>query len=189
MNMRSPGIWIALGFAAVGIVTIALGFGLGGSPETARQEARDQQRSQVLANAGYAIEDFYVRNNRLPDQTEYQNAYKRTYPNPPSAYYRGGSEAMISSDPPEYRSVSTTSYELCTTFETSNNRNSSIRPAYVTGTSIYPESDYPDYYAHPEGRTCYGRRLSQYSIEEGRRQAPPPVIQPLIPSPEPVPVD
>lgn len=185
MNMRSPGVWIALAFVAVGILTVALGFGLGGSPETARREDRDQQRSQQLSNAGYAVESFYTRNNRLPNQAEYEDAYRSSYPGSSGTYYGSRSGTTILPNlPPEYRSVSTTSYELCTTFETSNMRNgSSVRPAYVTGTNLYPESEYPDYYGHPEGRTCYGRRLSTFTIDEGRRLAPPPMAPAIPPSP------
>lgn len=157
----------------IGLITVILGLTLGGSPEQARREKRDEQRTQQISSIRNEIDQFYSVNRRLPRQDEFDSLYRSAIRN----YGYGIAAGTL--EPPTYITTGPSTYETCVTFETDrDSKNANVRPAYLNGKYLYPESDYPDTYTHPEGKTCYAVRISGYALNQVQ-----PIAQPVQPVP------
>lgn len=166
---RTPHVLIGLGFVAIGLVTVILGFVAGGTPAQARREARDQLRSGGLSNVSGSVNSFYTMQNRLPTQDEYQSFYSDR-----TRLWLDGNHPFLS-DHPSYRAINPTSYELCTTFE-SERKNTvntiGMEPATISkpGVYSYPATESPSFWDHPVGKTCYSVVIPYYTLEEAHRR-------------------
>ncbi len=92
--------------------SIALGLYMAGSPAKERLRRLDEQRIQDLSQISSAVQQFYGLHEHLPDQL----AELKTMPN---AFL---SEAQLldpnTHEAYDYRSLTTSTYELCARFDT-----------------------------------------------------------------------
>lgn len=162
----TPRTYIAVGFIAIGLLTIVLGFVLGGSPAQARREARDEQRTQGLSQINASINGHYTQKSALPSQSEYQEFYKNT------SLGLGKSHPLLN-EPPSYRVLTPTSYELCTTFESAKQNNNHYgSPSMIAPGPYKIPSESPDFWNHPAGQVCYSILINSYTLDEARRRTP-----------------
>lgn len=164
---------IAASFVLVAVVTIGVGLFLGGSPAQARREARDNVRSQGLSQVNGVINNHYSVRGTLPTQDEYQSFYQ-------SDALGFAKNHPLMETRPSYRSVTDTTYEICTSFEsdkTNQNRYGRVPFSIKTDPMWATPSENPDFWNHSIGPTCYSISVSTYTIEDYKRRNPPAVLQ------------
>ncbi|MDP4007297.1 MAG: hypothetical protein Q8P55_01735 [bacterium] len=122
----------------IGVVVVAIGYGifLVGSPTTQRSLQADQRRVSDLQQISFAIDEYWARNQKLPQTLEELQD---------SRYYFVESTAdAITKNPYEYQVVAEKQYELCAVFVLSSADNrSSLR---------FPPSKV---WEHEAERTCF----------------------------------
>ncbi len=156
---------IAAVLSGVAVVTVLCGFVLGGNPVTARQERRDEDRSSKLTATATLLQSMYVNTRTLPTSTE---AYLQLLAEHPKAF----SPSLVE-EVPEYRWISAEAYELCMTFETASNR-----LVFALTRPGFPPQESPDFWAHPQGRTCYPSRIPTWVLQDAATHASSTLIQP-----------
>ncbi len=111
------------------------------SPATARKVAFDQTRANDLSQIKYAIDSYYNEYQKLPNSLtdlKTNNSYlKIVDPKSTQGY--------------EYAIKSTTAYQLCATFETSNKE--------TAGKDRYNYGE--EGYWHEAGRVCFDRQVPE----------------------------
>jgi len=124
----------------IGIVVLAVGYGifLAGSPTTQRALQSDQMRASNLQQTSFAIDEYWARNQKLPETLEELQD---------SRYYFVESIAdPITKESYEYQVLEEKQYELCATFElASTESRAGLRfPSKVSKV-----------WEHGVGRTCF----------------------------------
>lgn len=165
---------IAASFVIVAIVTIGIGLFFGGSPAQVRREARDDMRSQGLSQVNGAINNYYSARGTLPTQDEY------------TGFYQNSSLGFARNNPlmevrPSYRTMTDTTYELCTSFESDKrdrNDYGRVVPFSIKTDPMWTSpSESPDFWNHSVGPKCYSISVNAYTIEDYKRRNPPAVLQ------------
>ena len=122
----------------VGIVVLAVGYGvfLSGSPAKQRALQADERRVSDLQQISFGIDEYWARSQKLPETPEELRD---------SRYYFVESIIdPITAEPYEYRVVEEKKYELCAVFVLpSTDNKSSLR---------FPSSKA---WEHEVGRTCF----------------------------------
>ena len=140
-------IFIAIVVAAV-VIVVGIGLYLSGTPSRARAEKFDQQRVNDLMQITGTIDSYYNdTHEKLPDSLQELNA---RYP-----LFTPLADPLTHKSY-EYRVVSTTTYELCATFQTDQQTQTAFvpRPIYDKGMPSW---------RHPIGRTCFTRTVTAWS--------------------------
>ena len=153
----------AIGIALIGIITITIGLLLGATPQQARRETRDEQRSQGLSQIQSILTNQFNANARLATAAEYRDLYSQNL-------LSFGKGHPFSLEPATYRIITDTSFELCTSFETAKNNGGSMAPTTSPVGATYPPSESPFYWSHPIGKTCYTVSISQLVTEQAKQQ-------------------
>lgn len=147
--------WIGVSAAILMLATVIAGVLLGGGPETARREQRDQRRVEALSMTQSAIEYSYQTSRSVPTSTETLERARTSFTH----------EQIPTELWPRYTFSSTTAYSLCTVFETSSTNGGTIsRP--------YKETWPPDFWNHGQGETCYSLTIPLYLREETEKLLP-----------------
>ena len=101
----------------IGVVVLAVGYGisLAGSPATQRSLQSDQVRASNLQQISFALDEFWVRNQILPEALEELQD---------SRYYFVESVVdPITKESYEYQVLGEKQYELCATFDLASRDN------------------------------------------------------------------
>ncbi len=125
------------------VAAIAVGFMVIGSPRTQRLMRIDDQKVYNLQEIQAQVMNYWQAKQTVPDTlaelTDSFSGYKVSADPQTGAHY-------------EYKKISTTSFELCATFNTKsrNDAGSFARPAYY---------GMEETWQHEAGRTCYTRTI------------------------------
>jgi hypothetical protein len=130
--------FIAIAAVAGVIVVVGIGLFLSGSPSEARVRRLDERRLEDLRQTSYAIDGYFSRHGRLPAALD------------TLVREAGGSAGVrdpVTQQPYAYRSIDSTRYELCATFD---------RPSDDDDETGRPRRWPADWsWAHPAGRHCF----------------------------------
>ncbi len=137
---------LALSAALVAACALAAGAFMAGNPNDERMRRFDQERSAALQSLASAARMTLEQEGALPASLA---ALAERYPEVMAADPRTG-------EPYGYRAVSSTSFELCATFELPSEK--PARPAPIGKPGVAPATDY---WSHPAGRTCWTERTEQ----------------------------
>lgn len=135
--------WFTYGWTAVVLAALVAGLYLSGSPKHARAEKYDQQRLQDLQQITFAVSEYARQNTTLPPDL---SELKRYLDRPDSSFYLARLKDPRSSADYEYRPSTSSTYELCATFETDNRLTTKTEPLG------WPELAF---WQHGLGRTCF----------------------------------
>ena len=121
----------------IGVVVLVVGYGilLAGSPTTQRALQSDQIRASNLQQISFAIDEYWARNQNLPETLEELQD---------SRYYFV--EAVfdpITKEPYEYQVLGEKQYELCATFDLAS-RDNRVSPRLSLKV-----------WEHEKGRACF----------------------------------
>ena len=125
-------VWIIIG---VVILAVVYGIFLAGSPTTQRSLQSDQMRASNLQQISFAIDEYWERNQKLPETLEELQD---------SRYYFVDSIVdPITKEAYEYQMLAEKQYELCATFDLASRDNRTLlrAPSKV--------------WEHETGRTCF----------------------------------
>ena len=128
---------------SLALATVIGGFVLGGTPAHFRMLKNDEARLQRIASDVLVVQTIYNQGQPLPDSNEAFQALPRQY---------SGKSTSPAIDP-VYRNITSSTYELCATFEQASD------PKMYDGRPT-PSFTTPQYYfdswrTHPAGRVCY----------------------------------
>ena len=141
----SPSKLLVPAVIAVTLLVVGAGLYVSGSPIQARRERFDTQRINDLQQISYAIDNFWLTKQRLPNTLE---ELRENMNVPMSSYYLGSVKDPRTGTAYEYRAKDGTgTYELCSAFEADARATKNPSP-YNT----YPP-DAP-FWHHQVGRTC-----------------------------------
>lgn len=162
-----------LGIMLLGIVvgvSCVVGITIVGSPVSQRHINFDTTRIGDFQNMKYQVEEYYRQNSRLPlNMTEIERIYSST--------------AQLPKDPESgnaytYQTVSTTSYEFCTTFSTDSEevkeRNDGRDAVYYP---VRPAGG--DDLSHQKGYDCITYTIPAYQLSPTPFIYPPMMREPL----------
>jgi hypothetical protein len=138
-----------LTWAAVVLVAVSVIFGLylAGSPSKERDRKFDQQRTESLRQMSDAIDQYYVRNGKLPADIE---ALAKMTGGPD--YYIGSVRDPRTSAFYEYQPSAGPAYSLCATFEQPSDPTDQTGAPY----SVPVKMPYgPRDFTHGIGRVCF----------------------------------
>lgn len=125
--------------ASLAVIDVAvIGFVLSGTPQEQRLRRTDEQRISDLQNIANAIDQYWYYNRQLP--TDLQTLTKQR-----NIYITSLNDPTTGADY-EYLHASTSTYDLCASFETDSEKNSS-------NLSI-PRMPAETFWLHPIGRRC-----------------------------------
>ncbi len=133
---------IIASIVVVGVVGV--GLGLVSGPNSARQEAFDRERARQIADIAYAIDQYWQREEKLPDdlaflEHEDNTLYPVVEPDTGRAY--------------QYTVLGDRQFELCATFLT-DAKATGQRP--VTG-----PLDRQKIWLHPAGDQCFALQVNE----------------------------
>jgi type II secretory pathway pseudopilin PulG len=144
--------------STVVIVVIISAFNLTGSPLEKQKQARDQKKLSTISSLSYSVQDYYRRNKALPQNLDQITKTMSDKDSLKSTQY-------------VYQSLTATTYNLCTTFETDTKKDQKK----TNSANLYIEN--PDT-THPEGYYCI-----KYTIPSSLAPSPSPITKSLtIPS-------
>lgn len=138
---RAVFILLALGSLIAGFLYVDF-------PSEVRAQREDQARVDRLRSITYQIDEYYRKNEQLPQQL----SDITTLP--------GQLKDPVTEEPFGYTIKGETEYELCASFETSNKEEAE------SGT---PRSEYwvdPDF-VHGKGQECFTKEVSEFILKEG----------------------
>ncbi len=138
---------VVLLVSALALATIIGGFILGGTPGKLRILKRDEARMQRIADGVNAVSSSFHSGNSLP---AYQQDFVKLLTN-----YPMHTHSMI--EDPLYTRMTSTTYELCTTFEAASDVDNQLyRGPKVPLNALVPaEEHFNAWREHPAGRVCY----------------------------------
>jgi hypothetical protein len=165
------GHWIAnpkkaqmVGWAAgaLVVVTIVAGFFIIGTPWQARLYRYDEQRVNDLQSIQYEIINYWQAKQELPASLGDLSDSIKGY---------GAPQDPQSGTAYEYRTTSTTAFELCATFNSPTHMGSPEQAV----TRPYMVGDTSDSWQHGAGRTCFSRTIDPELYPPFSKQAPIPM--------------
>ncbi len=142
-----------LGTAALVVVAglVIGGFFLGDSPKEARARRLDDRRVQDLWSVQSTVESYWGLKQELPETLAQASEFYSSITSDP------GSGA-----PYEYRVISETDYELCTTFTNQADAYGGISRPYPIAEGQFVR----DFSGHVQGRDCFERSISHLIPEK-----------------------
>ena len=152
---------ILLGILVFGL--IVAGFIEVGTPLDKRAIAADNKRLSSFSAISYLINDYYYAKSKLPNslsELKISGSYSTSDPETKKTY--------------DYKKISDTSYNLCTTFSTDSEeaakKNRSVR--------AYDYSDDYDYSdkKHKKGYDCIEYKVEDYGYEDYDARTPSPAV-------------
>lgn len=161
--MRNTYITISV-LTIIYLASLLYGFSQIGSPFDARNAKVDEGRIRKLQNIKGFVENYYSTHRRLPQNLSDLNITD---------------QASIKDDVTNqsygYHSLDLDSYQLCATFDTSNQKKDQKKQA----TSYLPSSP-PQSFLHPKGYYCFDLEIPSYLKTQ---QFPTPFLRISSPSP------
>lgn len=139
----------AWGFVIVTLATLISGFFFLESPSKIRTQREDQERLSRLQSMHYEIQEFSRREGTLPKDLDFLK----------DRFLPEQMQDPVTKEALEYRIVSKTEYELCTTFALSNKDSKDVHQGYY-----YPRPPYAPYeinWWHEAGRHCFPLKVEK----------------------------
>ena len=153
---RPTGLNIFL-LAVIGLVCLSIisSFFLIKPPLESRAQRLDQQREENLSQISSALNEYYSRNQVLPASLEELTKQDFVYLPPVNTVDPSTKQSY------EYLARSADAYQLCATFERSNQERSQYYPASL--------------WSHGTGRTCFEKQAQYLYPQDGVKTVPAPV--------------
>ncbi|MBP9762422.1 hypothetical protein KBD34_02285 [Patescibacteria group bacterium] len=126
------------------LASIIAGLYISGSPSTRRRYALDEQRLSSLSQLTFALDQYKQTHGNLPPTLDLLAGDQ-----PHISYYARDLESQI---PYEYRVMTTSTYELCATFDlpTAKDSGSQLPPAVIAPNGLTGTN-----WEHDAGRNCF----------------------------------
>jgi hypothetical protein len=157
---------VTIGVAILGILTIAAGFLILGTPYHARQLRYDQSKIDDLGSIQSEVLSYWTSTGKLPQSldaiTDPLNGYRAPTDSQSGAAY-------------EYKATGTNSFQLCATFNQVGSTNSYDRysaPAGYVGDNQYAN------WQHGAGHVCFDRTIdpARYPVKPNTPKPTPTII-------------
>ncbi len=121
------------------IVVAVIGFVLSGTPQEQRLKRTDEQRIMDLQNISSSVDQYWYLNRQIP--TDLQTLSKQRN------VYISSLNDPVSGVPYEFVKTSSSTYDLCATFDTNSEKDSNNKGAQRMPTETF--------WFHPVGRHCF----------------------------------
>ncbi len=138
---------VSIGVAVLGVVTIAAGFLILGTPYHARQLRLDQAKIDDLGSIQAEVFSYWTSTGKLPQSLDAINDPLNGYQVPTDS--QSGAKY-------EYQATGATSFQLCATFNQPGSTDSYSRYIPAPG---YVESNQYANWQHGAGRVCFDRTI------------------------------
>jgi hypothetical protein len=143
---------LARAAGAATLLVLAIGLFSAGSPRTARFEEIDRRRVTEIQQISNSVEGYYRERRELPGTLDSLLRF-------PSTYVESVQDP-VTHRPYEYRTVDSTTYELCATFDGANPSDRRFAPG---------RPDSPGFWRHGRGHTCYTLVIPRSIVEARAR--------------------
>ena len=160
--MRNTYITITI-LTIIYLASLLYGFSQIGSPFEARHVKVDENRVRKLQSLKGFVENYYSNNRALPQNLSDLNITDQA-----------SIKDDVTNQSYDYHSVDLDSYQLCATFDTSNQKKDQKKQV----TSYLPSSP-PQSFLHPKGYYCFDLEIPEYL----KTQPTFPPIQRTLPTP------
>lgn len=156
MKKSSPLVHVA--WISVSVVTLAMliiGLVMVGTPAQYRKMQNDQTRVNDLQNIQSYVEQYYYQKSTIPTSLQEltSGSFVFTIPTDPK-----------SGDEYEYIATSSTTFQLCATFETDGTTTTPPGLARPYDAGAYGYMPYTDEWKHSASRTCFDRTIDTQTV-------------------------
>ena len=152
--MKITGFHVFIGTVTLAVAAAVItGFVIIGSPSAERTRRFDQQRVNDIQQISYAVDAYWTQVKALPPSLG--SLMSNNF------YYVSNINDPLSKQPYEYRIVSTSTYELCATFESDSTKASGAQKDMAMY-APYP-SNMEIFLKHGTGRVCAVFHVNQFN--------------------------